>query len=355
MAGLLSGAIAGAIGGGGKAMQFNAQSSIEQKREAALEKLRHGNAMERQDDQQQFTAGENEQDRGFRKEERIAGQEFTAGQNQLTREQERQLAVMRESGANSRAAMGRNDWKMMTSSDGKPVRVNTRTGVIEAMAVPEGIDLSSDSWGDRDQAYIESLQAEMDGLQEIAKTGILSDEQQSRLQQIPQEMRTYAQGIDADAEVLGAYEGMQGGNGNVPPEGIRRPGLLSGEGGSDSGAQGASGSGEPTDAREVIFQREQQAQAKRATREKTEETKRLSSVAKDTANDLKNFRDYANTSMGGGSSEWASRERSLLDQGRQQMTELMSAYNGTQDEDLRSLLMESMEELREAGVPLPQQ
>lgn len=233
MAGLLSGAIAGAIGGAGKAMQFNAQGQIEEKRKKALLTLEQDMAMERQDDQQQFTGQENDKTRTFQREERIGGQDFTAGQNQLTRAQERELALLRERGANSRAAMSRDDWQMMTSSDGKPVRVNVRDGTIEPMDVPEGINLSSESWSDRDQAYIESLQAEMDSLQEVAKTGILSDEQQARIQQIPQEMRTYAQDIDADSEVLSAYGDMRGDSEQSAP----------GSGGRGLLAQGMEGDG----------------------------------------------------------------------------------------------------------------
>lgn len=343
------GLLGAALSGGGQAVQQNAQSRIKQMHDQAMEKMRQKYQTSERVAGQDFAAQQTDKEFEFRKGERIAGQDFTAGQNQLTREQERELALLRERGANSRAAAGRNDWQMMTSSDGQPIRVNTRTGTIEPMAVPDGISFpKGDSWGERDQAYIDSLQAELSALQEIGKSGMpLSDEQQSRLQQIPQEMRTYAQGIDADGEVMSAYDSMRSGQSGAPPENIRRPGLLTQPQGSET---------QPSGAREVIQQQEQQQEQQQATRQQTADVRRLASTAKDTAKTLQNFRDYnSGMQMGGSSGEWTQRRQQLRQEGVQQMSTLMEAYNGTEDRDLRDLLMEGMEELRRAGVPLPQE
>lgn len=345
------GLLGAALSGGGRAMEETANSKLKQMREQALQKMRQEFQTSERIAGQEFTKEVNSNQREFQTSERVAGQEFTSGENQLNRQQQRDLAMKRERGANSRAAMGRNDWDVMQASDGSLVRVNSRTGDIQPMDAPDGVNFGADTWNDRDQAYIESLQAELSSLQEIGKSGMpLSDEQQARLQQIPQEMRTYAQGIDADSEVLGAYEGMQGRGGqDSPPASIAKPGLI------NSGIEDPGQEGPQQDAREVISQQEQQQQQQRDTQQQTRETKRLASDAKETANDLQNFRDYANTSMGGDSGEWTSRQRELSAQGIEQMQELMQAYNGTDSDSQRDLLMEAMEELRKAGVPLPQE
>ncbi|WP_277810698.1 hypothetical protein [Chromohalobacter canadensis] len=124
MAGLL-GAVAGAIGGAGAAVQENARSEIQKRKEQALLDLRNRYAMERQDDQQTFTASQNEQDRSFRAE-----------QSQADRQQRRELAEMQEAGASSRSANGA--WTVMPTENGGYTRFNTATG--ETSSLPEGVD-----------------------------------------------------------------------------------------------------------------------------------------------------------------------------------------------------------------------
>ncbi|MGR4068274.1 hypothetical protein [Billgrantia sp. C5P2] len=94
MAGGLLSAVAGGLAGGGQAVQQNAMSRIDQLRQEALQKLSHGQAMARQEHDQQFRRGE-----------RIEGQEFTAGENQTNRQHDTSLAEMREAGANRRTSM----------------------------------------------------------------------------------------------------------------------------------------------------------------------------------------------------------------------------------------------------------
>lgn len=136
MAGLLAGAVAG-LGG---AMQQNAQSSIEEKRRAALEKLRHSNTMAQQDDRQQFTSGENQQSRDFQAEQGQVDREFRAGESAADRAQRLSLAQMQESGANSRANRGLLQQGM--DSEGNPVWFNPVTG--DRHNAPEGVTLAPD-------------------------------------------------------------------------------------------------------------------------------------------------------------------------------------------------------------------
>lgn len=75
MAGLLAGAMAGALKGGGEAVQKNAQVDLEEKRAATLADINHRYAMERQDDTQTYTT-----------KEREAGEVFKREQNELDRQ-----------------------------------------------------------------------------------------------------------------------------------------------------------------------------------------------------------------------------------------------------------------------------
>ncbi|MFG6159617.1 hypothetical protein ACGTNG_12495 [Halomonas sp. 1390] len=358
MAGLLGQALAGALMGGGQAVQHNAQSRIEQKRQEALAEVKHRYRMAQQDDQQQFTRGENQRTREFNRSERLEGQDFTAGQNQLTREQQRELALLRERGANSRAAMGRNDWEVMQANDGSLVRINTRSGDIEPMDAGD-MRFGGESWTERDQAYVESLQSEMESLQEIAKTGMLSEEQKARMQAIPQEMRTYAQGIDSGSETLSAYEqwrqgqqGSTGGGSGGPPPLIARPGAQ-GSGGGQSGQEGG------TTASDYMAERErQQAEAERnreadaRVSEMTDEAKRIAGRLTIPDRFSGGFQrgGLLNRANGGGIDTQAERQAA-----QQVLVEVAAQHDTERDPDRKAQLKEAMDALLEAGVTLPNQ
>lgn len=138
MAGLLGTALAGALGGGGEAVREGAMLELKKRKQAALAKLDNDLAMKRQDDQQKFTAGENQNDRLFRQSENEAQRDFTAGQNSADRTLRTNLATQQEAGANSRNAAG--GWTVVPNQDGGYSRYNTITG--ETGDVPEGINPS---------------------------------------------------------------------------------------------------------------------------------------------------------------------------------------------------------------------
>lgn len=78
---LLGFAAAGALSGAGEGMVSQAKSE----REAALEALRFQRQKEILESQQEFSAGQSELDRGFRRGERLETQDFTAQQNAASR------------------------------------------------------------------------------------------------------------------------------------------------------------------------------------------------------------------------------------------------------------------------------
>ncbi|MCD6006918.1 hypothetical protein [Halomonas sp. IOP_31] len=134
----MAGLLAAALGGAGEAVQTNAKLELKKRKEAALMGLRQKYAMEQQNDQQQFTATENDKGRTFQRGERIAGQDFTAAENTADRNLRSNLAAQQEAGANSRSAAG--GWTVVPNQDGGYSRFNTVTG--ETGDVPEGINPS---------------------------------------------------------------------------------------------------------------------------------------------------------------------------------------------------------------------
>ncbi|TFH85279.1 hypothetical protein EQG41_18370 [Billgrantia azerbaijanica] len=336
------GLLGAALAGGGRAVEENADNKLKQMRDQAIIKMRQE----------------------FQRRERIAGQEFTAGENQQTRTfqaeqsgldrtQQRELAEMREAGANNRSAMSRNDWEVMQANDGSLVRINSRTGDIQPMDAGD-MQFGGESWSERDQAYVESLQSELESLQEIAKTGVLSDAQQQRMQEIPQEMRTYAQGIDVDDAVLGTYGNMRGGNqgGKLPPVGIRKPGLLSG----GMPGEGGRGGGESPAARDVLDQR-QQAQRQEAKNEQRDDA--VEEMVKDAKRIAGRLTIPSNPEpfVRGGPSMRPQRnaqtDPALRQQAQQRLAELAEAFDAETDEQRKGDLLEAMSALQDAGITLP--
>lgn len=172
MAGLLSGAMAGAIGGAGQAVQQNAQGQLEQLRQEALRKVEHKYTMEIQDEQQQFTAGENEQNRGFQAE-----------QKDLDRGQQRELADMRERGADRRTGMqvsAQSARNLVQGHDeqGNPAWFNPTTGqqvsAPDGFQVPrDGPDARGDDWS-RQRYEIQWLRDDIEDLEERLDKGDVS-------------------------------------------------------------------------------------------------------------------------------------------------------------------------------------
>lgn len=187
---MAAGLLAGAIQGLGGAIQHNAQSSIEEKRQAALRKLEHDLSMERQGDQQRFQRGERIEGQEFAAGESQVDREFRAGESAADREQRLQLAQMRESGANSRAAAGRNDWQLVPLEGGGYGRYNPRTNQFEEADLPEGARLGDEGMSDRDKYRLDMLADQANALRERQAEGIepLTTEEKAQLGRIEAQM-----------------------------------------------------------------------------------------------------------------------------------------------------------------------
>lgn len=335
---MIGGLLAGAMAGGGEALQHNAKSQIEQKRQTALESLRQKHRVDLEDNRQAFQSSERE-----------AGEVFTSGENQANRQHDTRLARMREQGANNRAAMNRNDWEVMQTADGSLARINSRTGEIAPMD-SGGLDFGSEAWTDRDQAYLDSLQAEMEGLQEEAKTGMLSDEQKQRMQQIPQDMRTYAEDIDTDNEVYGAHEGIQGGGNGSPPPLITKPGSGQPPPSSDNADSESS--------RDYLNNRQQQQAEAERNREADTRVSKMTDEAKRIAGRLTIPNQFGGFQRGGLLNRAASGgiDQQAERQAAQQVLADVAAEHDTETDDVRKAqLKEAMDALLDAGVTLPRQ
>lgn len=259
---MIGGLLAGAMAGGGKAVQQNAQSTLEARRQEALTRLDNELAFERQENQQEFTAGENEQNRAFR-----------AGESEADRAQRLQLAQMQERGANSRAAAGRNDWNMMQTADGTPVRINARTGTMEPIAGSDKFTFGDGgALTDRQKASIDMLSSEKESIMEQSM-GSLSEDQATRLGEIDEQLESML--------------GQSGGSGLL--DRIRRElgldGDGSGQGGDDGGEGGDNGGGSPPPPRSIRGRTEEIQSARRETEASVAAT-REASEARDAADAL---------------------------------------------------------------------
>lgn len=249
MAGLLGTALAGALAGGGSAVQWNAQTSIEQKRQAALNQLDHDMAMERQNDQQKYAT-----------RERVAGEDFTAGQNRLDRTQQIRLADQQQAGANYRSQS--DGWSLVPTEDGGYVRYNTITG--EKAPAPEGIStagLLNGAMTDRQQAQVDYLQAQIEAnADQLYGDGsaMLTPEQKAQLELEGNQLRNQLEG----ALGMGSQRGV-----NLLDQ------LAAMRGGSTEASQGEPTGQRPTTAREKIDAAREEdlaQQAKRQTEQRVE-------------------------------------------------------------------------------------
>ncbi|MGM0783912.1 MAG: hypothetical protein ACQEUM_07355 [Pseudomonadota bacterium] len=336
---MAAGLLAGAIQGLGGAMQQNAQSTIEQKRQTALEKLRHDKAMERQESQQEFTAGESTKDRGFRAE-----------QSGLDRQQQRELAEMRERGANSRTAMGRNDWQLVPLEGGGYGRYNPRTNQFEEASLPEGAQIGGEGMSDRDKYRLDMLADRANALREKQAEGIepLTTEEKAQLGRIESQMEAMLGGRD--------------GGGMTPFER-----LMAGEEGAETDAPREGESPRTTSPRDgdepsVRGLLSQQIEERRNTQEANE--------ARRSANQASNRADAIleriESEMAGGASpgglmadinQAAGRGGSISDdtlaEAQQVAEELLSLdQNPNLSSDQKRWIAERLVRLQEAGVPL---
>lgn len=174
----MSGLLGGFMQGVGGAMQQNAQMGMDERRTMRLEELRNKYATQRQ-----------ESDHQFRREERVEGQEFAAGQKDLDRSQQRELADMRERGADRRTGMqiasqDRRNLVQGVDEAGNTAWFNPTTGqqvnAPRGFQVPrEGPDARGDDWS-RQRYEIQWLRDDIEDLEErLAMGGATGAERQA--------------------------------------------------------------------------------------------------------------------------------------------------------------------------------
>lgn len=255
----MAGLLAAALGGAGEAVQTNAKAELKKRKEASLLELRHKYSMEQQNDQQQFSAGQSQKDREFRRGERIAGQEFTAGQNQADRDQKARLADQQQAGANYRTNAGA--WQLVRTDDGGYTRFNTATG--DTAPVPEGITPNGLLGGvmtERQQAQSKYLQSQIQAIdkQLYGADSLLGDEQKAELELQRSQLQTQLESMlgmgasDAGGTLIDDLVAMRN-SGGTPA--------------APDGAEGEPAPKDPASARGLLQQEQQASQQKAQNRE----------------------------------------------------------------------------------------
>ncbi|QJQ93904.1 MULTISPECIES: hypothetical protein [Halomonadaceae] len=153
------GLLAGAIAGGGQAVQENARSRIDELKQMRLKEMDQKYQTSEREASQDFTAGENQNNRQHQTSERLGGQQFTSGENQANRQSQRELTGMQVGAANQRANAG--GWQLVPTDDGGMMRYNTITG--ETAEAPQGLLASGITGGkmsDREKDAMATLRSQ---------------------------------------------------------------------------------------------------------------------------------------------------------------------------------------------------
>ena len=324
------GLLGSALAGGGAAVQKNAQSKIEEMRAKALVELR-----------QDFKTSEREAEQDFTTDERVAGNEFTIGENQKTRDaraeegiadraQQLSLTQMRESGANSRAVAGRNDWQLVPLEGGGYGRFNPSTNSFDRANLPEGAQLNAGELSDSESKRVDMLADQANALRKKQAEGYekLTPEEKTRLGRL-------------DAEI----EGILGGSG----EQTVLEKWMAGEGG-DTGGTGEGGSG-GTDAPDLTYQQVMDGIQQESGQQSVSDV--LSDVGL-LVSEIKLSEGASSGGLIGPGPRGQGRAKEKGDKARAEAQKLLPTlvemYNATKNEDERALLRKRIGELGEIGV-----
>ncbi|MHB0775435.1 hypothetical protein [Halomonas sp. WWR20] len=347
---MAGGLLAAALGGAGEAVQTNAKLELKKRKEASLLELRHKYSMEQQQDQQQFTAGENQADRTFRSDERVAGQEFTAGQNAADREQKARLADQQQAGANYRTNAGA--WQLVPTEDGGYTRFNTATG--DTADVPEGISpkgLLNGAMTERQQAQSKYLQNQIQSIDKQlygTESAGLGEDQRDKLEVQRNQLQVQLEGMlgmggsATGGSLADDLVGMRGGTAS--------PGAAAGVGGEPAPQ-------EPTSARGLLQQEQQASQQKQMEGEH----KRIVNATAKQAEDLV---ESVTRQRNGGADSWLAAsvnqarnggaiepDAELLSRGQQLADELIQLHDDPSTSDFqRNQIMDALRSLRESGI-----
>lgn len=338
------GLIAGALAGAGQAVKENAQLSLRQRHEEAMREIEHRYSMERQNDQQQFTAGQNQQDRDFRAE-----------QGGLDRSQQRELAEMRERGANRRTSMqigarreeGRNDWQLVRTGDGM-VQYSPSRNEYRSANLPEGAQMGGGELSERDRYRLDGIAGQIETIRERA-----SDE----MRELTTEEKA------ALGRLQGQYDALLGGGGGLTP--LEQ--LLAGEDGAELGNEGGQGQasrgGSPNGDQPTVRGLLNQEMEERRNTQEANEAQRAATQVSERADNLLARIQRERTggfnsprlqdrflSQNGGVAELS---QDTLTEAQQVAEELLSLdQNPNLSADRKRWIAERLLRLQDAGVPL---
>lgn len=179
------GIIAGALAGGGEAVRDAAMLELNKRKQAALAKLDNDLAMQRQDDSQQFTAGENTKTRDFTTDERNASQDFTSTENARNRQ-----TTISQNAADRALTLDQGN-QLVPNADGTGYMLyNPYTNTTQN--APAGIDPQSLAGGEmteRDQAQLDVWSTQAEGLRERISNGLATPDDKIRLGEIEADMQ----------------------------------------------------------------------------------------------------------------------------------------------------------------------
>ncbi|MDR5867917.1 hypothetical protein [Halomonas koreensis] len=220
---MAAGILAGALAGAGKAMQWNAQGQIEEKRQRALMALEQDNAREMEGIRHQNTLERDEVQHGQRLDE--LGQRHDYNVDELgvrhgySMEQERYRQGNQNARHSASLAEGSNDWQLIKTEGGGLVQYSPSRNASRPANLPEGAQIGGGMNGelsDRDKYQLDGIQDRIEAIRSQA-----SDEMRELTAEEKAEL----------GRLQGQYDALLGGGSGQTP--LQR--LMAGEGdGADS-------------------------------------------------------------------------------------------------------------------------
>lgn len=221
---MAAGILAGALAGAGKAMQWNAQGQIEEKRQRALMALEQKNAREMEGIRHQNTLERDEVQHGQRLDELGQRHEYNVDElgvrHGYSMEQERYRQGNQNARHSASLAQGNNDWQLVKTEDGGLVQYSPSRNASRPANLPEGAQIGGSMNGelsDRTKYQLDGIQDRLEAIRSQA-----SDEMRELTPEEKAEM----------GRLQGQYDALLGGGGAQTP--LQQ--LMAGEEGAEGGA-----------------------------------------------------------------------------------------------------------------------
>lgn len=216
---MIGGLLAGAMAGGGKAVQQNAQNTLQARRQEALKRLDNELALGRMETENQYQVQRDERQQGYTQENAQMGHE-------LTMEQER----YRQGQQNSRAAMSRQQqpqWQLVPTEDGGYVQYDPVSNTTRPANLPEGVNMGGGKLSDREKYQLDGIADRIDSIRSTAEDEMrpLTKEEKLDLGRLEGRYNALLGSGDlmTPLERLQAGEAGGGQQGGQPPSGDRQP------------------------------------------------------------------------------------------------------------------------------------